>query len=72
MTKYKFIKLNYYKHNTMYPEQSGGVDKEVYVRVDLIAKITPYKNSTKIRLLDGDEFEVCETAKQVMDWMNVK
>ena len=72
MTNYRFIKLNYYKHNKTFPEQSGGVDKQVYVRVDLIAKITPYENSTKVRLLDGDEFEVCESAKLVMELMSGK
>jgi hypothetical protein len=70
MTKYRFIKLTFFEWNSVYPDQSGSVGKHTYQRVDLIARITPYEKSTKIRTSDGDEYEVCESVEEVTDLMN--
>lgn len=68
--KYKFIKLNYYEHNKVFPEQSGSVGKVLYEYKNFIARLTPYKDSTKVHTTYGDEYEVCESVEEIWKLMD--
>lgn len=78
----KFIKLHYYSFNKTYPEKSIRTNKEFYLNPTNIVKMTQYSPkkhnkvmqspffSTKITLKSGEEFEVCETIKEIKNLSN--
>ena len=62
----KFLKLTYYKSPKKYGT-GGATTKVFYQRVDLITRLTPYNESTKIHFSDGTEEEVTESVEEIID-----
>lgn len=62
----KFIELTYYKPEKNYGGGSGKTSKTFLLNVEHISRITSYKDSIKLNLLDGAEIEVCESKKQLI------
>lgn len=69
--KYEYISLNYYEHNKTFPDKSGDVGKMFYERKSHIARLTPYKYSTKIHTTYGATYEVCETVGEIWNKIDV-
>lgn len=61
-----FIELTYFKSARQYGASAGDSGKKFYQRYDLIARITPYHDSSKIRFEDGSEFEVSESITEIL------
>jgi len=77
----KLIKLTFFHYDSVHPQRSKSTDKKFLQNIDAIAQIIPYhahakpfsgqtsKGSTKIRLVDGSEFEVCESLHTILTEM---
>jgi len=67
----KFIKLTYYRSSREYgANRLGATQKNFYVNLDNVERFTPYLDSTKLSFTSGQEIEVVEKMKRIMELAN--
>jgi hypothetical protein len=63
---YKFIELTFYRSPKTHGTAAGTTSRKFWQRADLIARIVPYEDSTKLIFIDCKELEVVENINQII------
>lgn len=66
----RLIELTYYRPEKKYGGNRGPTEKKFFLNPLQISQLTPYTDSTKLVLINGDAFEVVETKDEIMTKSN--
>lgn len=62
----KFINLTYYRPENQYGGTAGATTKTFLCNMELVERITQYKDSTKISMYSGKDIEVVESKNDIL------
>ena len=61
-----WITLTYYNPARTHGSRAGRTGKHFLLRAEDIRRLTPYEDSTKLKLSSGEDIEVGETLKTIL------